>query len=59
MALYRIIGGSFRLADGAVRVEGEQIELDADIAERFRHQLEMVDSQPSAEVQPEAPSADT
>ncbi|MNF13969.1 hypothetical protein D3C80_2159930 [compost metagenome] len=36
---YTVVSGSFRGPDNKVTALGGQIELPADVAERFRHQL--------------------
>lgn len=39
---YTVVSGTFRGPGGQVTGQGERIELPADIAERFRHQLKEV-----------------
>ncbi|WP_322617010.1 hypothetical protein [Pseudomonas sp. BIC9C] len=36
---YTVVSGTFRGPDNKVTGPGDQIELPADVAERFRHQL--------------------
>ena len=46
---YTVVSGTFRGPDNKVTTVGGQIELPADVAERFRHKLVEVKVQPAVQ----------